>query len=268
MKERERVRVALWESLTEEQRTLVRDGEKLDDLYRCGLKLIQQPRYFCIGSDAVLLADFVRPRTGERILEAGCGNGALLMLLYVKCPQGRYVGVEVMENSADLAYRNLRLNGLEETLRVVRDDFRTWAPKNGPFDQIVCNPPYFPRGTCRVSKVPERAAARFEMNGTLAEFFTAAAAALTPEGCFSLVVPAARQREVLEAATAARLFCQRRRSVLNLREDAPLLDLWAFTPRRGTETVILPPICISRADLVCKQHWPPADDPLSPTDCR
>lgn len=260
MKERERVRIALWESLTAEQRTLVRDGEKLDDLYRCGLKLIQQPRYFCVGSDAVLLADFTRPRAGERILEAGCGNGALLMLLYVKCPQARYVGVEVMENSADLAYRNLRLNGLTETLRVVRADFRTWAPEHGPFDQIVCNPPYFPRGTCRVSKVPERAAARFEMNGTLTEFFAAAAAALTPRGCFSLVVPAVRRQEVLAAAEAARLFCQRQRPVLNLREEAPLLDLWAFTPHQETETVLLPPICISRADLVCKQHWPPVEE--------
>ena len=40
----------------------LRPGERLDDLQIGGLELIQDPKKFCFGVDAVFLSDFVRIR--------------------------------------------------------------------------------------------------------------------------------------------------------------------------------------------------------------
>ena len=260
----------LMDGLTDYQRSLLKDDERLDDLYRCGLKLIQQPRYFCIGSDSVLLADFTEISEGERVLEVGCGNGGLIMLLYVKCPNACYTGIEVMENCADLARRNLLLNGLQEKIAIICGDFRRLPAelaKTGVFqttetncrqkkyDKIICNPPYQPMSSKRISPVRERAAARFELNGTLAEFFVAAKALLTPNGGFSLVVPAARNDEVKAIAEKEGFFCRRCQAVRSIDDKKQLLTLWDFG-KKPCQTLVLPSVNICLADEVCKKHWP------------
>lgn len=44
-------------------------GERLDDLQLNGLELIQDPKKFCFGVDAVFLSDFVKIKAGERALD-------------------------------------------------------------------------------------------------------------------------------------------------------------------------------------------------------
>ena len=41
-------------------------GERLDDLQLNGLELIQDPKKFCFGVDAVFLSDFVKIKAGEQ----------------------------------------------------------------------------------------------------------------------------------------------------------------------------------------------------------
>ena len=40
-------------------------GERLDDLQLNGLELIQDPKKFCFGVDAVFLSDFVKIKCGS-----------------------------------------------------------------------------------------------------------------------------------------------------------------------------------------------------------
>ena len=39
------------------------------------IELIQDPKKFCFGVDAVFLSDFVKIKAGERALDLGTGNG-------------------------------------------------------------------------------------------------------------------------------------------------------------------------------------------------
>lgn len=50
---------------------LLKPGERLDDLQRNGLHIIQHPQAFRFGMDAVLLADFTRLRPRERVADMG-----------------------------------------------------------------------------------------------------------------------------------------------------------------------------------------------------
>ena len=59
---------------------LVKCGERVDDLQN-GYFVIQDPKKFCFGMDAVLLSGFARVKKGETVLDMGTGTGIIPILL-------------------------------------------------------------------------------------------------------------------------------------------------------------------------------------------
>ena len=59
----------------------LRPGEKIDDLQRDGLRIIQDPDRFCFGMDAVLLSWYAQARPGSRALDLGTGTGIMPILM-------------------------------------------------------------------------------------------------------------------------------------------------------------------------------------------
>lgn len=59
----------------------MKPGERIDDLQRGGLRIIQRENGFRFGTDAVLLADFAAAKRGERVCDMGTGTGVLPLLL-------------------------------------------------------------------------------------------------------------------------------------------------------------------------------------------
>ena len=51
--------------------TRLREGERIDELQRNGYVIIQDPKRFCFGMDAVLLSGFAHVKAGERVLDSG-----------------------------------------------------------------------------------------------------------------------------------------------------------------------------------------------------
>ena len=82
---------------------LLKPGERLDDLQRNGLHIIQHPRAFRFGMDAVLLADFTRLRPRERVADMGTGTGILPLLLSQKQLDARFEAFEIQPEMADMA---------------------------------------------------------------------------------------------------------------------------------------------------------------------
>ena len=64
--------------------TNLKAGERLDDLQRNGLKIIQKTDGFCFGMDAVLLSGFASVKRGEKVLDMGTGTGIIPLLLSAK----------------------------------------------------------------------------------------------------------------------------------------------------------------------------------------
>ena len=88
-------------------------NERIDDLMRDGLKLIQNTDIFCFGMDAVLLSTYARAGKKDRVLDMGTGNGIIPVLMQSKNPGSTYSALEIQEGSAQLARRNVELNHLE-----------------------------------------------------------------------------------------------------------------------------------------------------------
>ncbi|MHA4838786.1 peptide chain release factor N(5)-glutamine methyltransferase [Sphingopyxis sp. MSC1_008] len=76
----------------------------------------------------------------KRILDLGTGPGTLLFAALSEWPDASGVGVDASDAALEYAKTNARALGMEERTRLVLGDWATGL--DGPFDLILCNPPY------------------------------------------------------------------------------------------------------------------------------
>mgnify|MGYP000774170080 CR=1 FL=1 len=93
----------------------LKENERLDDLQN-GYHIIQNTRDFCYGIDAVLLSDFARVKKGEQALDLGTGTGIIPILLKAKTQGEHFTGLEIQEQSAEMAGRSVAYNHLEDAI--------------------------------------------------------------------------------------------------------------------------------------------------------
>ena len=123
-------------------------NERLDEV-NDDLSLIQKTDGLTFGTDALLLAAFVRGVNGGRLLELGGGSGIISMLLCARNKCETAVCAEVQKDYADLIQRNAAMNHLESRLTALHADIRE-LEKLGPresYDTVCSNPPYMPAGS-------------------------------------------------------------------------------------------------------------------------
>lgn len=185
----------------------LREGERLDELHRNGYRIIQNPRKFCFGMDAVLLSGFARVKLGERALDLGTGTGIIPILLRGKTEGRDFTGLEIQEESADMARRSVAYNHLEESVSIVTGDIKEAAALFGAasFDVVTCNPPYMTENHGLVNPEQPKAVARHEILCTLEDVVRQTAKVLRPGGRFYLVHRPFRLAEILTLLVSCKL---------------------------------------------------------------
>lgn len=193
----------------------IRDGERLDDLGRKGYRIIQNPRTFCFGIDAVLLTGFARIKEGDKVLDLGTGTGIIPILLEAKTEAGHLTGLEIQEESADMARRSVALNGLEGKIDIVTGDLKEASALvgKGSFDVVTCNPPYMIGAHGLTGANQSKTIARHEVLCTFEDVAREAAAVLNPGGTFYLVHRPFRLVELLGTLTGYALEPKRMKFV-------------------------------------------------------
>lgn len=193
----------------------LKPGERLDDLQRHGLRIIQNGSKFCFGMDAVLLSGFVTVRDGARVADFCTGNGIIALLLSAKTQAKEIVGVEIQPELAEMAQRSVHLNGLMPRVRIELGDVRDMPQRlgRGSFDVITCNPPYMPAGSGIINPESAKAIARHELQGALSELVEAIAASLKSNGRAALVYRPNRLMHLISCLRAHGLEPKRMRMV-------------------------------------------------------
>ncbi len=163
--------------------------ERLDDLQVNGYEIIQNPGRFCFGMDAVLLSNFARVKKGEKVLDLGTGTGIIPILLTAKTEGESFVGLEIQEESADMARRSVVHNHLETKVEIVTGDIKETADVFGlaSFDVITTNPPYMIGQHGITNVLDTKAIARHEVLCTLEDILRESARVLKPRGRFYMV---------------------------------------------------------------------------------
>jgi tRNA1(Val) A37 N6-methylase TrmN6 len=175
-----------------------------DGLLGGRIRLLQPRRGYRVAVDAVLLAAAVEARMGERVLDLGCGAGAVALCLAARVPGVDLVGVELQEALAELAQRNVELNGMQNRVRIVRHDIAAPLPADlRDFDHVVTNPPYLAAAVADLPPDKGKALATVESSADLACWLTVAIGALKAGGTLTLIHRHDRRTEILRHLAAA-----------------------------------------------------------------
>ena len=209
-----------------------------------------QAEHFRLGTDCVLLADFVNTASARRGIDLGCASGAISLLLLVRSPALHMTGLELVPEAAELARANMAENALTERADMICGDIRRVRElfSAGSFDLAAANPPYFPVGHGKSASSAPRAAARGELNCTLEDICAAAQWLLRTGGSLSLVHRPERLAEIFACMSGHGIEPKRLRCVQPRAESAPSLVL--IEGRRGGKPglKIEPPLILTAPD--------------------
>lgn len=167
------------------------------DAFLCGrLHLWQPQKGYRAATDAVLLAAACPAQAGQRVLDLGCGVGAASLCLAARVPGLALWGLEVQDSYADLARRNAVENGV--MIEVVTGDLTEMpAALRIGFDQVIANPPWYPRGGTASPTAARDRALRAQL--PLADWVAAGSKRLDPGGWLTMILGAEGLPEVLHA---------------------------------------------------------------------
>ncbi len=205
----------------------LKENERIDDLQRNGYKIIQNPKKFCFGMDAVLLSGFVKVKPGSRVLDLGTGTGIIPILLEAKTQADHISALEIQEESADMARRSVALNNLEHKIAIITGDIKE-ADKifdAASFDMITCNPPYMIGQHGLTNPDAPKAIARHEILCTLEDVVRSAAKLLKTGGSFCMVHRPFRLVEIITVMTKYRLEPKRMQLVYPYVDHEPNMVL-------------------------------------------
>ncbi len=159
-------------------------------------------------TDSLLLAEFVKIKPGERVLEVGTGSGVLALLLAQR-NKVQILGIDIVPENIEIAQRNIYNNKasltgeIEFKLRAVQEmrvpQFRE------QFDVVVSNPPFYEAGEGRLSPRFHRAMARQQITFNLEDLFSTAHYVLRHKGRLFLIYPADSLDKLVECGKNYRL---------------------------------------------------------------
>lgn len=233
-----------------DQEQYLKAGERLDDLQLRGYQIIQNPGRFCFGMDAVLLSAFAKVRRGERALDLGCGNGILPLLLAAKYPGEHYAGLEIQEESAGMAVRSVKLNGLEEKIDIVTGDIKEAASIFGAasFEVITTNPPYMIGSHGLKNENEAVYIARHEALCTIDDLLRESTKILKSKGRFYMVHRPFRLPELLAKMSVAKLEPKRMRLVYPYVDKEPNMVLIEGLKGGNPRMEVEPPLIVYEKD--------------------
>ena len=98
-----------------------------------------------------------------RVLDLCTGNGSLAVLSALAWPEVQVTGADISPDALAVARINVDKHGLQERITLVESDGLAALP--GPFDLILCNPPYVCQASMDVLPAEYRAEPELALAG-------------------------------------------------------------------------------------------------------
>ena len=222
-----------------------RDDERMDEINE-HLRLIQKKQGLTFGTDAYLLAAYVRPQKSGRAVDLGSGTGILPLLLVARDKIGTVHAAEIQPAFAELIERNAALNGFSERIRAVCKDVRELTPEDvgGEVDLVVSNPPYMRPNAGKKNEWDEKYIARHEVFGGIADFCGAAGRLLRYGGRFVSVLRPDRLADLVAALRQAGMEPKRMTLVYADASAEPCMVLTEAVKGSAPDLRVTPPLLL------------------------
>jgi len=163
------------------------------------VKIVQESRGYRFSIDAVLLAGHVQAHADEGLVDLGTGCGIIPLILAYRHPDARITGVEIQEELAVIAARNVADNRMQDRITILCRDMKDIDKDEipGPVDTVVANPPYRKSHEGRQNPNRQRAIARHELAVTLDDVIRTAQKILKAKGRLVMIYPAEGVADVM-----------------------------------------------------------------------
>ncbi len=216
------------------------------------IRLIQRTDGLRFGTDAYLLAAYVRPRRTARAVDLGSGTGIIPLLCLAREKVASVTAVELQPAFCDLITRNAALNGYADRLVPLCVDVRELTPAmvGGEVDVVTANPPYMAPASGARNATDEKYIARHETAGTVADFCAAAGRLLKYGGRFFCVFRPERLCDLTVALRAAHLEPKRLTAVQATYAAPPSLILIEAQKGAAPGMLLTPPLALHEPDPV------------------
>jgi len=171
--------------------------ELTEDGFLNGRLKILQPRHgYRAAMDPVLLAAAVSARSGESVLELGCGAGVASLCLAARVTGLQLTGLELQSDYAALARRNAAANEIVLDVYVGDVSDPPASLRARVFDHVMANPPYFPVAAGTPADDGGREIAQREAT-PLADWVSTGLRRLRPGGWLTIIQAADRLPDLL-----------------------------------------------------------------------
>jgi tRNA1(Val) A37 N6-methylase TrmN6 len=222
-------------------------ADATEDRVLGGRVALRQPaKGYRAGLDAALLAAACDAGAGERVIEPGCGAGAVMLAAAVRRPGAVFVGIERAADALALAKANILANGLEDRVQALGGDVARPPALGAPFDAALCNPPFFDDPGALRAPHPAKSEAFMAENG-LASWTRLLLRVVRSGGSITLVHRADRLADLL-ALLGAKAGSFQIRPVQPF-DDAPAKRILLRAVKGGRAPLqILPPLALHVRD--------------------
>ncbi len=173
--------------------------QKVTDVVGYGMKIIQDDNMLAFSVDSLLLANFVTLRKRvKRILDLGVGIGTIPLILSLRT-NALIDGVEIQKDVSLIASKNMKLNKVDEQVKIFNDDMINFSINSKPniYDVIVCNPPFFDSSCKNLPDANSKKISRHEVSISLEDIFRISRKLLKNKGSLAIIFRVDRFMEVL-----------------------------------------------------------------------
>jgi len=192
-----------------------------------GLRICQKRKGYRFSIDAVVLAHYVSLKAAGVAVDLGTGCGVIPLMLASRFPLAQLYGIEIQDDLAELALKNVRLNHMEGRITILRADMKDLNSYLGPgvADVVLSNPPYRKLHSGRLNPDPEKAVAKHEVKASISDVLAVAEKLLKTSGRVFVIYPADRATDLLTQMRASKVEPKRLRFVHSKKKAAAELVL-------------------------------------------
>jgi tRNA1(Val) A37 N6-methylase TrmN6 len=194
--------------------------ETTEDLFLGGkVRLLQPKDGYRAATDPVFLAASIPAKSGQKVLDVGCGVGAATFCLAARIEGVHITGLEIQTDLLAIGEQNRLLNNMSDRIRFVEGDLkmRPMDPEPNSFDHVMANPPFYEAGSGWRPSSEIKARAHMEEDASLTDWVDYILRMTKPKGSVTFINRTERLEETL-TALKGRLG------------DMILYPLWSMSP--------------------------------------